>query len=194
VSQLTKRFPAAHLMDEFGLIYPQYWRQKSADANFDRHIKILKEHYGTTKAFSTAMHPEGQLDPVLSPTTLDMQTSLFKLTMKENAASMLKKPYTVNPVTRMWLSIDGNSYLRHSLSEFMKVAELGITMVLGSVQDVRTFSTMSFLKTKVRNRLTTHLPLVVSMKCQNFYTIQNFPYDAAYKSWRDACKRQCDTE
>jgi hypothetical protein len=140
-----------------------------------------------------AMHPEGQLDPVLSPTTLDMQTALFKLTMKENAASMLKKPYTVNPVTRMWLSIDGNSYLRHSLSEFMKVAELGITMVLGSVQDERTFSTMSFLKTKVRNRLTTHLPLVVSMKCQNFYTIQNFPYDVAYESWHDACKRQYDT-
>jgi hypothetical protein len=38
--------------------------------NFDRHLKILKEHYGSAKPFSTANHPEGQVEPMLSPTTL----------------------------------------------------------------------------------------------------------------------------
>jgi hypothetical protein len=182
------------LMDAFGMIYPQYWKEKVADANFDRHLKILKEHYGSTKEFSTAQHLEGTLDPMLSPTTLDMQASLFKQCMKENATSIMKAPLTMNPVTRMWLSIDGNSFLRHSLSEYCKVAEMGIAMVLGSVQDKRTFSCVTFMKTKVRNRLTTHLPLVVTMKTQPFFNITNFPYDAAYNSWRDACKRHCDTE
>jgi hypothetical protein len=181
-------------MDAFGMIYPQYWKDKSADANFERHIKVLKGHYGTSTQFSTTAHPEGLLHPMLSPATLDMQTTLFKLTMRENATSMLKKPFTINPVTRMWMSIDGNSYLRHSLSEFLKVAELGIVMVLGSVQDERTFSTVTFIKTKFRNRLTTHLPLVVDMKSQKFFNIQTFPYDSAYENWRDASKRQCDIE
>jgi hypothetical protein len=62
-----------------------------------------------------------------------MQASLFKLTMKENARSMQQRPITMNPVTRMWMNIDGNSFFQHSLSEYIKVAELGIIMVLGSV-------------------------------------------------------------
>jgi diphthamide synthase subunit DPH2 len=77
---------------------------------------------------------------------------------------MLKRPFMINPVMRMWLSIDGNSFLRHSLSEYLKVVEIGIAIVLGSVQDERTFSTISFLKNKVRNRLTTHLAIAVGMK------------------------------
>jgi hypothetical protein len=190
VAQLTNRFPAAHLMDAFGLIYPQYWNDKEVDVNFDRHLKILKEHYGSAKPFSTANHPEAQVEPMLSPTAFDMQSSLFKQCMKENSASMLKKPFNENPITRMWRCIDANS---HSLFEFIKVAEIGICMVLGSVKDERTFSCVIFMKTKVRNRLTTHLPLVVGMKTQSFYDINTFPYDKAYDSWRDACKRNFDT-
>jgi hypothetical protein len=34
---------------------------------------------------------------------------------------------------------------------------------------------------------------VGGMKTQNFYDITTFPYDRAYDSWRDACKRTCDT-
>jgi hypothetical protein len=113
--------------------------------------------------------------------------------MKENFASMLKKPFNENPVTYMWRCIYNNSLLWHSLSEFIKVAEIGICLVLGSVQDKRTLSCVTFMKTKVRNRLTTHLPLVVGMKTQSFYDINTFPYDRAYDSWRDACKRTCDT-
>jgi hypothetical protein len=158
VAQLTNQFLAAHLMDAFGLIYPQYWSNKEANMNFDRHLKILKEHYGSAKPFSTTNHPEGQVEPMLSPTMLNMQSSLFKQCIKENSTSMLKKPFNDNPITRMWRYIDDNSFLRHSLSEFIKVAEIG------SIQDERTFSCVTFMKTKVRNRLTTHLPLVVGMK------------------------------
>jgi hypothetical protein len=80
------------------------------------------------------------------------------------------------------------------LSEYIKVAELAVVMVLGSVQDERTFSTLTFMKNKLRNRLTTHLELVVSMKMQNFYTLDNFPYGDAYDSWAAEKKCLCDTE
>jgi len=50
------------------------------------------------------------------------------------------------------------------------------------VQDEHTFSTLSFMKTKLRNQLNEHLPLVVDMKCQVFHDLQTFPYDATYNS------------
>jgi hypothetical protein len=87
--------------------------------NFDRHLKILKEHYGSARPFSTTNHPEVQVEPMLSSTALDMQSSLFKQCMKENSASMLKKPFNENPVTRMWRCIDPNSFLQHSLSDYL---------------------------------------------------------------------------
>jgi uncharacterized protein YijF (DUF1287 family) len=54
----------------------------------------------------------------------------------------------------------------------------------------RTFSTLTFMKNKLRNRLTTHLELVVGMKMQNFYTLDNFPYGDAYDSWAAEKKRR----
>jgi hypothetical protein len=100
-----------------------------------------------------------------------MQTTLFKHMMKENAFKMCHQPITINPVTRLWRSIDANSYLRSSLSKFLKVAKIAIAMVLGFVQDERMFSTVSFMKSKMRNRLTTNLKLAVAFKSQNFFTL-----------------------
>jgi hypothetical protein len=133
-----------------------------------------------------------EVDPILSVANLDMQSSLFKLTMVSNAPLMMMKPFDLNPVTSMWRTIEENSYLRWSLSEFIKVAKIATVMVLGSVQDERTFSTVSFIKSKLRNRLTTHLPLVVGIKCQNFYNLQDFPYDAPFNSWHEEAQQQCD--
>jgi hypothetical protein len=79
------------------------------------------------------------------------------------------------------------------LSEFIKIVEIAIVMVFGSVQDERTFNTVTFAKNKLHNRLTTNLGLVVAFQLQNFYTIDNFPYDAAFESWRDETKWQYET-
>jgi hypothetical protein len=87
----------------------------------------------SAKPFSTANHPEGQVEPMLSPTVLDMQSNIFKQCMKENSASILKKPFNENPVTCMWRCIDANSFLQDSLSEFIKVVEIRICLVSGSV-------------------------------------------------------------
>jgi hypothetical protein len=133
------------------------------------------------------------MDPLLSPAILDMQTSLFKQVMKEQARGMLQRPLTLNPVTRLWRSIEANSYFKHALSEFIKIVEIAIVMVLGLVQDERTFSTVTFAKNKLRNQLTTNLGLVVAFQSQNFYTIDSFPYDATFESWRIETKRQCET-
>jgi hypothetical protein len=38
------------------------------------------------------------------------------------------------------------------LSEYIKLCEIAVTVVLGSVEDERTFSTLGFMKSKLRNR------------------------------------------
>jgi hypothetical protein len=53
ITQLSNRFPTADLMDALGIIYPQYWLEEDANSNFEKHLKILKAHYGTNRPFST---------------------------------------------------------------------------------------------------------------------------------------------
>jgi hypothetical protein len=91
---------------------------------------------------------------------------------------------TTNPLTKFWRVVDTSSMLRHGLSEYLKLAEIATVLVLGSVEDERTFSILSFMKDKLRNRLQAHLPLVVSMHGQSFYDINTFSYDLAYSDWK----------
>jgi hypothetical protein len=193
IQEMSLWFPVAHLMDALGIIYPQYWLEEGCDSKFEKHLRFVKAEYGHSVPFSTAILPNGSLDPILSPAKLDLQMTLFMQCMKENAARMMKKPFKINPVTWLWRSIDANSFLKHQLSKYITVAEIAIVMVLGSVQDVRMFSTVSFLKTKLRNWLTKNLAMTVAFKQQQFFTIEDFPYDSAYDSWKDETKRMCDS-
>ena len=113
------------------------------------------------------------MNHVLSPVTLDMQASLFVVTMATNAKACMQKPNNINQVTCCWRTIDNNAMLRHGLFEYLKVVEIAIAMVLGSVQDERTFNTIYFMKSRLRKSLTTHLELVVGMEAQSLYTLFN---------------------
>ena len=76
IKELADRFPAAPLMDALGMIYPQYWLDADCEANFKRHLVVVKEHYGYNKKFSKktkdVLEVVREVDPVLSPATLDM--------------------------------------------------------------------------------------------------------------------------
>ena len=96
----------------------------------------------------------------------------------------MEEDLPTNPMTRLWHHIEANSVLQHKLSKYMKITELAVVTILGSVEDKRTFSTLSFMKNKLRNCLSTHLPLLVGIHAQQFYGLTDFPYDAAYKEWR----------
>jgi hypothetical protein len=59
-------------MDTLGIIYPGYWIEAEADSNFEGHLKIIKAHYAHSKPFNIAQFLDGSVDPILSPTTLDL--------------------------------------------------------------------------------------------------------------------------
>jgi len=65
-------------------------------------------------------------------------------------------------------------------SEFFKLAKMALVHILGNVEDECTFSTLNFLKSKLRNNLEDHLQLVIGMFSQCIFILENFPYDATF--------------
>ena len=43
---------------------------------------------------------------------------------------------------------------------------------------------LSFMKNKLRNRLSNHLALVVAMHAQEFYSLEDFPYNTTYDDYK----------
>jgi hypothetical protein len=188
ITEVQGRFPSSTVMDAFGFVYPQYWLLLEAHENFERHLSVIKEHYGHWKPYDNKTSKRKQplaplgdeekgVPPVLLIDLLDEQTLMFKIAMKGNCHSAMTGDLPLNPLNRLWKWLEASGLLRQKLSEFMKVTELAVVTVLGSVEDERIFSTLSFMKNKLRNRLTTHLPLVVSMHAHQFYDLDDFPYN-----------------
>jgi len=65
--------------------------------------------------------------------------------------------------------------LKDRISEYFKLVELTIVVILGSVENEHSFSTITFMKSKLRNQLTINLDMVVKMYAQDFFTLQTFP-------------------
>ena len=75
----------------------------------------------------------------------------------------MEEPRDVNPLTKLWVKVGQNALMLNRLSEFIKVAKLAIIAVLGSIEDERTFSTLGFMKSKIRNHLGIHLQTYVKV-------------------------------
>jgi hypothetical protein len=58
-----------------------------------------------------------------------------------------------------------------------------MVQVFGSVEDEWRFNSLAFYKSKLGNKFTTNLGLVVRMFSQKFYTLHNFSYASTYEEW-----------
>ena len=79
--------------------------------------------------------------------------------------------------------LDDNSVLVQNFSEFIKLAEIVVVHVIGSVEDERLFSSLKFLKSKLRSSLMKNLEVIVGMFSQRIYTLDNFPYQKVFDDW-----------
>jgi hypothetical protein len=89
----------------------------------------------------------------------------------------------LNPLSRLWKKLSSNALLCACFNEFMKVAKLAMVQITRSVEDERIFSTFSFMKTRLWNRLCEHLDLVVCIYVQPFYPVDAFAYHDAITTW-----------
>jgi len=99
----------------------------------------------------------------------------------------------VNPLTKLWKTFSSSQIFVKKILEYIKLAELVIVQVIelvivqviGSVEDERCFSTLTFMKTKLQNILTTHVELVIWIFSQKFFTFRDFPFGEAIQNWKD---------
>jgi len=110
--------------------------------------------------------------------------------MKSNCRDAMAEPRELNPLTKLWDKVGQNGLMRSRLSEFIKLSQVAICAVLGSVEDERTFSTLAYMKSKVRNRLGGHLDTCVKLFAQPWWNQESFPYSASINSWSEARKRR----
>jgi len=147
-------------------------------------LDVIKKFYGEPKWIGEG--DDKRLIPaVLDCFQLELQQHLFKLSMLSNSMAALEDPnMAVNPLTRLWRVIDANTSLSKEIPEYVKLAEIAMIHVLGSVEDERCFSSLAFLKDKLRNRLQgEHLSLIVGMHGQKVYTLEDFPYEKCFLQW-----------
>ena len=79
--------------------------------------------------------------------------------------------------------------LAKAFGECVKLVEIAMIHVLGSIEDERAFSALIFLKDKVKNKLDNHLPMVIGMHAQQVYTLANFPYKKCFEQWVQSAER-----
>jgi hypothetical protein len=155
-------------------------------------MKILRQHFCVTKSMSKGDPKElvaMKIEAPLDARTLGFQTSMFKLTMKSNAKVAMEEPKNKNLVTKLWEKKGLNALMLNHLSRFIKIAEIAISIVHGSVEDKRTFSTLGFKKSKLRNHLGRHLDICVKVFLQPFFFQEIIPYRDAICFWLDECTR-----
>lgn len=84
----------------------------------------------------------------------------------------MQPPFECNPTNHMWIRIAISQVFRNRLFKYLKLVEIVIFGVMGSVEHECTFSTLNFKKSKSRKRLITCLDMVVRMYVQEFDKIR----------------------
>jgi hypothetical protein len=178
-------------MAAFSIFYPQFWLHPEAEVMFDHHLKVLKKHFGP-KVINGKF-----VAGLLSSELLDEQTNMFIVTMKANHWIGLEKDTLcpgqkpLHPLSKVWAYVYVSALLCERLSEFIKGAQIAICSVIGSVEDERTFNTLPFLKSKLRNRLKSSLdPLMHVFSQDHFPELEDFPYGEAMDMWIEKTQRR----
>ena len=80
---------------------------------------------------------------------------------------------------------------RDRFGEWVKVAELVMVMVPGSVEVERMFSTLKYIRSPQRNRLhAQHLTSCARGFKSSAFSVESFPYPQAILEWHSAKKRR----
>ncbi len=182
IIKLDQHFVDFELINAFGIVYPQFWMQFDADFSFSLHMVLIKKHYcEATKVKPSLLQVAKPFDANL----LDLQMCIFKYTMKMQVPKVMAKPFDTNPMTKLWVTISNNALLTQWLNKYLKLLEITVVLVLESIEDEQTFSTLTFMKNKLRNRLSLHLDTIVRMFAHEFYIQENFPYEETITTWKD---------
>lgn len=137
----------------------------------------LIQHFCTPKVINGVT-----INEILDETRLRNQSYSFANIMREQYVVM-ENPNEEGVVTKLWKNLGESNQLREAILEYFKLTNLCLTMILGSVEDERGFSTLSFLKSKVRNKLDKKLGNCLKLY-NSRYEVESFPHEKAISIWR----------
>jgi hypothetical protein len=92
-------FPQHELHETLGVVYFHYWLFEGCDESFNTHLNVLKDFFCRPKNKTVV---ECVVHGVLYASTLEVEKSMFKTTMKSNAKVALVPFNTINPFTKIW--------------------------------------------------------------------------------------------
>jgi hypothetical protein len=90
-------------------------------------------------------------------------------------------PLDSNPHTKIvptWLTIN---FFFHWLFEWLIFVELSMAMIMGNIE--RCSFNLRFMTNKLKNKMRTHLCLVVKMFANKFLTLNIFPFVVIMRFW-----------
>lgn len=169
-SELNERFESSETMKSLAIIFPQVFVEFNSN-QFQEHFETFAAHFGVSK---------GSTAPLVDATKMSEQLSAYvdrAKTVAKAAMHVHSNTSSVPSVVRFWRALHANTFARECFSEWFVAAKIVLTMVCGSVADERVFSSMNFLKSDLRSRLSTHFEAAMLLYKQNVYGLSNFPYD-----------------
>lgn len=97
--------------------------------------------------------------PLVDGSWLDQHASFFVVVMNDNCITIMLPFFDQNPTSWLGQKLGSSGILQNPLSKYLNLIEISIVIILGFVEGEQTFSTLSYMKTKLKNYLTNHLEL-----------------------------------
>jgi hypothetical protein len=88
---------------------------------------------------------------VFLASSLDIEQSLFKLSMKSNGVDTMAKFTNENPILHFLCTFSTSRVLSCFFPKYFKMAKNAMVQVFGSIKDERCFSPLTFYKYKLQN-------------------------------------------
>ena len=201
LAALRERFASTKLLKALSLAYPQHWKKEAELppqqqlSDFEKKLKEIEAFYCTTQARVDGGAPTPS---PLNSKSLRAQSLSFKVwarRISKELYEMLEEEREgtaipgliaeVGLATRFWRMLAAQQGFRDNCSEWVRLGELAVVIVPGSVEDERIFSAMNFLKS-VNRSTPTSLMHSESLAA----TPTRSPYHEALQVWNEVKGRR----
>jgi hypothetical protein len=204
IQELKDRFPPTDMLDALEIVYPQFWSKKPVVDSKDlwRKVAQLEKFYCKEKQLTDGR----RVAKMLSTDALKSQLGHFRSAMAAASPSFMQRHAAAckaaqqdkkltapgAAVSEFWKDLASKAAITSMFPEYMKLVEIAMVMVGGSVQDERLFSTLTFVKNKLRSSLgEAHLnDCLFLYSTRDEFDDGSFPYARAYELWRAARPRR----
>jgi hypothetical protein len=189
------RFPPLPILQAMEMIYPEWWVGIGTGRTRDDVQELLvaiKETYCKDEVV-VKDDEESVVPALLDANSLDLELEYFfgKMRSQSKDAIQNAKSMGVNATTLLWQNLTSSPSIVAHMPEFIKLAEITLVLIGGSVEDERTFSIVKWVKNPQRNRLQgDNLDACVRVHGQTWFDLKTFPYEMALESWLAKTERR----